>query len=173
MTSWRADQIEYREYDGTFIHAECRGTARAVQRVTAPALFPGVLYVFRRPVVSLDGTKEELVVVGPSSIWVTSSSIAGEQLRPHVGTFTIASTPVRRGSSGSISLQIHQDQLAHFVGLRTAPPKWAESGTEEILEIKIDVVWPKEEEGPSAVVFVSQLTPLAVRLLDLSPRASK
>lgn len=169
IDSWMADKALYREYEGTFTNARCAGSARSAHEVVAAAIVPGILYAFRRPIPSLEGTKEDLVVIGPVAEWVASSTIAEEQTNPHVGSFTFASVPVRLGSSASISLQIHQDQLAHFVGMRTHAPKWAKDGAEDILEIKIDVVWPKEDDSPSAVVFVSQVTPLAVRLLNLGP----
>lgn len=149
--SWSASAVEFEEYEGAFDSRRCRARATRGWTVRPTPVVSGVLYAFRA------ADKDEVVLVAPPAEWVSATLSPSEQLAPHAGTLTIVALPLEKGGSAAAQIVVGPDGLDTFDALRS-------SRTDSFLELargaaslalRVDVVWPDGDEGPSGVIGIS------------------
>lgn len=149
--SLSANAVELEEYEGVFDSRRCRARATRGWTVRPTPVVSGVLYAFRA------ADRDEVVLVAPPAEWVSATLSPSEQLAPHVGTLTIVALPLEKGGSAAAQIVVGPDGLDTFDALRS-------SRTDSFLELargaaslalRVDVVWPDGDEGPSGVIGIS------------------
>lgn len=168
---WSSTEVEYLRGEAELDLESCTGTLTSAAVVSARAVIPDLLYAFRRCAAGCaqeEGRADELWFVGPPSSWTASSAGLEPEAKPKTRGFTLASVPLRRGSSASMLLHTDWNQVAFFIGMRATGSPVASRDVRvygQRLELTAELAWPAERSSPEAMAYVSGLTPNAAEML--------
>lgn len=117
MSGWSEGAVTFDELTTEYDQATCQGRATSGHEVVAHAIWPGVLYAFVTDEDDATSTGQ-FSVIGPPTLWLASEPASPkEQLRPHVGSFSLATVSLDHPTA-SIALTLSEDELATFESIR-------------------------------------------------------
>lgn len=165
LGTWSDRFIDYVRYEGTYDYERCKAKPTRAAHVRAVALIPGVAYAFRTcvpvcgSVPDAPSSEEQLVIIGPPSKWVGSTSpYMPLQTQPHVGLFTRLIVPLKRGGSASAFSHVQDVDLTAFIGRRRNRGSLPDLPKAPLLQISFDFSWPETDPAPIGVGFVGPVT---------------
>lgn len=161
--TWSDEAVDYLVFDGKFDFAACTSKVDYVTHVRAKALIPKLMYAYRRcngdqnRCDDPERTWEQVTLIGPPASWIASSVSADQQTKPRVGAFSHVTLPLLRGSSASVLFTVGVRDMAFFLGLHSAVPRWMTEDVNagESLQLAIEILWPEADAAPSGRASVS------------------
>lgn len=159
-------------FDGRFDTSTMTASAKRASTVEAIELVPGEVWVFRRceaachlPVGDT-ARVEELSIVGPPAAWIGSAGPTAEVKLDVDQPFTLLSTRVFSGSSGSMVLDYTVESAKQ--AQREAVSKVdAIANTLLTVSVMVDVVWPVGDRTPTVTLYRGEY---GKRIADAYPR---
>jgi hypothetical protein len=107
---WTADTVGYVEEDASYDPVNGLAAARRARRGYATALWPSVLYA----IVARSEKKNELVILGPPTSWVSAPGPISLQTNPNTGSFTVVRLPLDGERGESVSMQMRASAVREF-----------------------------------------------------------
>lgn len=161
-----SDHLDYLRAVGALDATTCRPHAEQVGRVRASALLASTLYAFRICVEACDaslgasGRVERLVVIGPPASWIGSTTETERQSPPPSPWSSTIDVEVKPGISASLVFDVSASSL-HGFELRHRD----EVTSPHVTFYSIDVVWPRQQGEPSALLTIATMaaSPVQVR----------
>lgn len=148
-------------YDGKFDTATMTASAKIASTVEATELVPGEVWAFRRCEQGCDlpvgdaARVEEISLVGPPAAWIGSAGPTAEVQLDVDQPFTLLSTRVWPGGSGSLVLDYTMESAKN--AQREEVSKVDALANSFITEsVMLDVVWPSGEPEPTLTLYRGQ-----------------